>query len=155
VVAELFQANLAQIGINLDIQQAERSGLYDMLYSDTPPEDRPHFVVWGWWPDYNDSWNQLYPNFHSESAGSAGSNAMFYDNPDFDSYLDQMELAESEEELVEATGNAVQILVWDDPGAIFYQQVIRATVLSADIRGFVPNGIYINAFNFHEMWREA
>jgi peptide/nickel transport system substrate-binding protein len=154
-IAELFQANLAQLGIDLEIQQVERSGLYDLLYSDTPPEDRPHFIVWGWWPDYNDSWNQLYPNFHSESAGSAGSNAMFYDNSDFDTYLDQMEAAETEEELIEATGNAVQILMWDDPGAIFYQQVIRATVLSSDIRGFVPNGIYINAFNFHEMWREA
>jgi hypothetical protein len=27
--------------------------------------------------------------------------------------------------------------------------------LSGDIRGFVGNGIYIAAYNLHEMWREA
>jgi peptide/nickel transport system substrate-binding protein len=152
---ELFQASLAQIGVNLELQQVDRSAIIELNYSDTPPEDRPEINLGGWWPDYNDSWNQLYPNFHSESAGSAGSNSMFYSNTDFDNYLDQMRDAETEEELVEATGNAVQIIMWDDPGGIFYQQVVRATSLSGDIRGFVGNGIYIAAYNFHEMWREA
>jgi peptide/nickel transport system substrate-binding protein len=152
---ELFQANLAQIGITLELEQVDRSAIIELNYSDTPPEDRPHFNLGGWWPDYNDSWNQLYPNFHSASAGSAGSNSMFYDNADFDEYLDQMRDADTEEELVEATGNAVQVLMWDDPGGIFYQQIVRTTSISGDIRGFVPNGIYIAAYNFHEMWREA
>lgn len=152
---ELFQANLAQIGIDLELQQVDRSALLDLNYSDTPPEERPHFNLSTWWPDYNDSWNQLYPNFHSESAGSAGSNSMFYMNDEFDEYLNQMRDADTEEELVEATGNALQVIMWDDPGGIFYAQVIRTMCLSGDIRGFVPNGIYINAYNFHEMWREA
>jgi peptide/nickel transport system substrate-binding protein len=152
---ELFQANLAQIGITLELEQVDRSAIIELNYSDTPPEDRPHFNLGGWWPDYNDSWNQLYPNFHSESAGSAGSNSMYYNNAEFDEYLDQMRDADTEEELVEATGNAIQVLMWDDPGGIFYQQIVRTTSLSADIRGFVPNGIYIAGYNFHEMWREA
>jgi peptide/nickel transport system substrate-binding protein len=153
--AQLFQASLAEIGINLELQQVDRSAWIDMFYGDSPPEERPHFVSSGWWPDYNDSWNQLYPNFHSDSVGSRGSNGLFYTNDDFDAAMERMELAETEEELVEWTGNAVQTLMWDDPGAIFYQQVIRATCLSADIQGFVGNGIYIAAYNFHEMWREG
>ena len=80
---------------------------------------------------------------------------MFYNNAEFDDYLDQMRDAETEEELVDATGSAVQIIMWDDPGGVFFQQIVRATCLSGDIRGFVGNGIYIAAYNYHEMWREA
>jgi peptide/nickel transport system substrate-binding protein len=153
--AQLFQASLAEIGINLELQQVDRSAFLDLIYGDSPPEERPHFYHSGWWPDYNDSFNQLYPNFHSDSVGSRGSNGLFYQNADFDAAMERMELADTEEELVEWTGVAVNVLMWEDPAAVFYQQTIMACCLSADIEGFVPNGIYINAFNFHEMSRRA
>lgn len=154
-IAELFQANLAEIGFNLQIVRVDRSALVDMAYGDSPPEERPHMMSSGWWPDYNDSYNQLYPNFHPESAGSAGSNSMFYGNEEVGDLLDQARDAETEEELVDLTGQILQIMIQDDPAAIFYAQITRAQVLSADIRGFIPNGIYIASWNFHQMWREA
>ena len=154
-MAQLFQANLAQIGINLELQQVDRAALIELAYGDSPPEERPHFMSGGWWPDYNDSWNQMYPNFHSDSVGSKGSNAMFYQNAEFDRLMDQLQVAESEEEIRKLTGQIVKILTWDDPAAIFYAQIKKATVLQADIRGFTPNGIYINSFPFWHMWREA
>uniref|UniRef100_A0A831T9K6 ABC transporter substrate-binding protein n=1 Tax=Thermorudis peleae TaxID=1382356 RepID=A0A831T9K6_9BACT len=154
-MAQLFQANLAQIGITLELQQVDRAALLELAYGDSPPEERPHFMSAGWWPDYNDSWNQMYPNFHSDSVGSKGSNAMFYQNAEFDRLMDQLQVAESEEEIRKLTGQIVKILTWDDPAAIFYAQIKKATVLQADIRGFTPNGIYINSFPFWHMWREA
>jgi peptide/nickel transport system substrate-binding protein len=154
-IAELFQANLAEIGFNLQIVRVDRSALVDMAYGDSPPEERPHMMSSGWWPDYNDSYNQLFPNFHPDSAGSAGSNSMFYGNEEVGQLLDEARDANTEEELVEATGKILQIMIQDDPAAIFYAQITRAQVLSADIRGFKPNGIYIASWNYHEMWREA
>lgn len=154
-IAELFQASLAEIGFNLKITRIDRSALLDLNYGDAPPEERPHMVHSGWWPDYNDSYNQLYPNFHPESAGSAGSNALFYGNEEVGRLLDQARDADTEEELVEATGKILQIMIQDDPAAIFYAQIVRAQVLRSDIRGFKPNGIYIASWNYHEMWREA
>ena len=97
----------------------------------------------------------LFPNFHPESAGSAGSNSMFYGNEEVGRLLDQARDAATEEELIDATGQILQIMIWDDPAAVFYAQVTRATMLSPDIRGFTPNGIYIASYNYHEMWREA
>jgi peptide/nickel transport system substrate-binding protein len=154
-MAQLFQANLAQIGHKLVLQKVDRSRWIDIAYGDSPPEERPHLMSNGWWPDYNDSYNQLYPTFHPDSAGSAGSNAMFYGNAEFGRLLDQARDAETEEELVSLTGQVLQIMMWDDPAAIFYAQRTRAQILRSDIKGFKPNGIYIASWNYHEMWREA
>ena len=154
-IAELYQASLADAGVNLKLTRVDRSALIDMAYGDSPPEERPHMMSSGWWPDYNDSYNQLFPNFHPESAGSAGSNSMFYGNEEVGRLLDQARDAATEEELIDATGQILQIMIWDDPAAVFYAQVTRATMLSPDIRGFTPNGIYIASYNYHEMWREA
>ena len=154
-MAQLFQANLAQIGIRLELQQVERAALLELAYGDTPPEQRPHFMSGGWWPDYNDSWNQIYPNYHSDSVGSKGSNAMFYQNPEVDRLMNQLKDAATEDEIRRLTGQIVRILTWDDPAAIFYAQIKKATVLQKDIRGYVPNPIYINSYNFWAMWREA
>lgn len=154
-MAQLFQASLAKIGINLDIQQVDRAALLDMNYGDSPAEERPHFVSTGWWPDYNDSWSQLYPNFHTDSIGSKGANSSFYSNKDADALMDKLEVASSTAEIEDLTGKILQILMWDDPAGIFYAQITKTAVLSKDIRGFVPNGIYINSFNFNEMYREG
>ena len=154
-IAELYQASLADAGVNLKLVQVDRSALIDMAYGDAPPEERPHMMSSGWWPDYNDSYNQLFPNFHPESAGSAGSNSMFYGNEEVGRLLDAARDAATEEELIDLTGQILQIMIWDDPAAVFYAQVTRATMLSPDIRGFTPNGIYIASYNYHEMWREA
>ena len=154
-IAELYQASLAEAGVNLKLTQVDRSAIIDMAYGDSPPEERPHMMSSGWWPDYNDSYNQLFPNFHPDSAGSAGSNSMFYGNEEVGDLLDRARDAETEEELVDLTGQILQIMIWDDPAAVFYAQITRATMLRSDIRGFTPNGIYIASYNFHEMWREA
>jgi peptide/nickel transport system substrate-binding protein len=154
-IAELLQANLAEIGYTLTITTVDRSALIDMAYGDAPPEERPHMMASGWWPDYNDSYNQLFPNFAVESQGSNGSNSMFYGNEEVSELLEQAKNAATQEELEDLTGQILQIMMWDDPAAIFYAQDIRSTVLSADIRDFIPNGIYIASYNFHEMWREV
>ena len=60
-IAELYQASLADAGVNLKLTRVDRSALIDMAYGDAPPEERPHMMSSGWWPDYNDSYNQPLP----------------------------------------------------------------------------------------------
>ena len=52
------------------LQPGDRSRVDDatietIVFGDAPAEERPHFIGWGWWPDYNDPWNQLAPELHS------------------------------------------------------------------------------------------
>ena len=80
-VAQAIQADLAQVGIRVEIverdassqREAARAGSADMAVLD-------------WWADYPDGDNFLYPLFHSASAGRGG-NYAFYSDPVTDSLI--------------------------------------------------------------------
>ena len=153
-MAQLMQANLAEIGATMEIVQREEGALTEFNYSETPAEERPHFVSWGWWPDYNDAHNEMYPNFHTNSIVPNGSNIGYYSNADFDALLDSIELGAPEDEYNKAIADANEILVRTDPAAIFYGSNQWYTVIQPNIKGFVPNPIYINTYNVYDMYRE-
>src|SRR5829696_4513950 len=73
-IPQLYQANLGKIGINLTIESVDQVTFTSIFYGDTPADERPNFLSWGWWPDYNDAWNVLYPTTSCEAWGSLGSN---------------------------------------------------------------------------------
>ncbi|HRA48521.1 MAG TPA: ABC transporter substrate-binding protein, partial [Thermomicrobiales bacterium] len=154
-MAELYQANLAQIGITLDIQVTDLSTQEDMVYGDGPAEDKPHIIgVWAWWPDYNDGWNQLAPNFVIAAAGGGGSNAGYYENPDVESMMTQAQSATDAATLQDLLVKIQQILIKDDPAAIFIGQVLYTTVADPLIKGIVINPLYIEQYMFQWYYKE-
>ncbi len=151
--AQLFQANLAQIGITLEIEQMQTNSYTDLLYGDSPPEERPNLMWWGWWPDYNDAWNHLYPQISCEAQGSKGSNAGFYCNEQVEELLNKAKDAATLEEYQQAVSEIQQIISRDDPPALYYIQPTWITVLRADIQGFFFNPINIGTYNFWKLSR--
>jgi peptide/nickel transport system substrate-binding protein len=155
-VAQLFQANVQQMGFNLELTAVDTATLNSIAFGDTPAEERPHFVGgWGWWPDYNDPWNQLAPNFLEEQIGGGGSNVGAWSNPRFEEIMAEAANYETEERLSELMIEAQNILTEQDPPVIYYGQVVRYTVLGKDIQGFVPNPLYLDSFNFYGMSRSG
>jgi len=73
-----------------------------------PPDERPNFMPWFWWPDYNDAWNHLYPKVSCNSQGSAGSNVGFYCNEQVDELLNAAENAVDDESYLTAIGKLQQ-----------------------------------------------
>ncbi|MCD6059089.1 MAG: extracellular solute-binding protein family 5, partial [Thermomicrobiales bacterium] len=156
VIAQLFQANLQQMGFNLELLSVDNATIESTIFGDAPAEERPHMIGgWGWWPDYNDPWNQLWPNFTEANAGGGGSNAGFWVNERFEEIMAEAEHFESEEQLDELMKEAQNILTEQDPPVIYYGQVVRYTVLGKDIQGFVPNPLYLDSFNFYGMSRSS
>jgi peptide/nickel transport system substrate-binding protein len=154
VIAQLFQANLQKMGFNLELTSVDTATLESTVFGDAPAEERPHMIAgWGWWPDYNDPWNQLAPNFTKANIGGGGSNAGSWVNPRFEEIMSQAEHFESEEQLDKLMKEAQNILTEQDPPVIYYGQVVRYTVLGKDIQGFVPNPLYLDSFNFYGMSR--
>ena len=101
-IAQLFQANVQQMGFDLDLISVDYATIESTVYGDAPPEERPHFIGgWGWWPDYNDPWNQLWPNFTEANIGGGGSNGGAWVNPRFEEIMAEAEHFESEEQLNE------------------------------------------------------
>jgi len=154
VAVQLFQQNLAQLGINLSIQEVDLSTFTGILFGEMEAEERPNMMPWFWWPDYNDAYNHLYPQIACDQWGAAGTNAGYYCNEHvqelFDATRDEPDPAKYQAGLSEIQ----QIISRDDPPAIYYMQRQWTTVLRNDIEGFVFNPINIGTFNFYAMSRK-
>ncbi len=151
--AELYQAALAEIGVNLKVTELEEGQLTDLMYGESPASERPHFADWGWWPDYNDAWNEIYPNFHTASIAPNGSNALGYSNSDVDELLDKSSTLGAGEEYDSTIAEINRIMVEEDPAGAFYGSVQWYTILHPSIMGFEYNPIYINTYNVYDMYR--
>jgi peptide/nickel transport system substrate-binding protein len=155
VISQLFQANVQKMGFTLDIVEVERAALVDMVYGDSAADERPMFVGgWSWWPDYNDPWNQLDPNF-SPKDGAGISNGGWWVNARFSELMDLSQHYQSEDELIGWMKEIQNILTEQDPPVIYYGQLKWYTVLRKDIKGFVSNPLYLSSFNFVDMYRET
>lgn len=154
--AQLYQANMQQIGFDLNITEVDSATYDDMIYGDSPPEEKPEIMGgWAWWPDYNDPWNQLAPNFLVSAQHGGGSNAGAYENAQFEALMTEAEAFTVEEELDTIMVEIQQILTEDDPPALYYGETKYYTVLKKGIGGFVPNPLYLGTYMFYDMYREA
>ena len=153
-IAQLFQANVAEMGFTLELTEIDGAAFQDLIYGSTPPEERPMFMGgWGWWPDYNDPWNQIYPNFATASFSPNGSNGGFYSNARLDEILAEAAQYETEEQLTTLMTEAQNILTEQDPAAIYHGERQWTYVLRKDIQGFGFNPLYLSAYPFRQMSR--
>ena len=152
-IAQLFQANLAEIGFNLDVSEVDQATMDSIVFGDQPVEEKPAMISWAWWPDYNDPWNQLQPNFTEAMIGSSGSNAGGWINARFEEIMAEAENVADEARLIELMTEAQNILTEQDPPAIFYGQLKYFPVLQQNIQGFVANPLYLYAYPFSRMSR--
>ncbi|MDQ3781046.1 MAG: ABC transporter substrate-binding protein [Chloroflexota bacterium] len=154
-VAQLFQANVQEMGFTLELVGVDYATVESTIFGDAPPEERPMFISWGWWPDYNDPWNQLAPNFTEGSIGGGGGNSGAYVNPRFEEIMAEAEVYTDEAELLTLMKEAQNIVTEQDPPAIYYGQSVRYTVLGADIEGYYGNPLYLDAFPVYAMSRRS
>ena len=154
-VTQLFQANLAKVGVTLDIQTVDYGTTSGMFFSDVPAEERPGVQMGFWWPDYNDAYNHLYAQVACDSWGSKGANAGFYCNKQVDADLATARDAADDATYMTALASAQRILSHDDPSAVYYLQPQWTTVLRRSVENFVFNPIYIGTYDFYRLRRKA
>jgi peptide/nickel transport system substrate-binding protein len=155
-VAQLFQAKVAEIGFELVVTAVDNATRDNIVYGDSPAEERPHFVGgWAWWPDYNDPWNQFAPNFLESSSGGGGSNGGYWVNQRFEEIMAEAEHYTDEARLQELMVEAQNILTEQDPPCIYLGEETYFSVLAADVRGFYANPLYLGSYPFYRMSRAA
>jgi peptide/nickel transport system substrate-binding protein len=151
--AQLFQQNLSQIGITLNIEEVDLTTFTGIMYGDMPAEERPNMIAWFWWPDYNDAYNHLYAQIACDQWGSAGTNGGYYCNDRVQEIFDAIRDEPDPEKYQAGLSEIQQIISRDDPPAIYYMQREWTTVLRKEIEGFVFNPINIGTYNFYSMSR--
>lgn len=153
--AQLFQQNLAQIGIDLTVEEWDLSTYTGMIYGEAGADERPNFMWWGWWPDYNDAWNHLYPQVSCDAQGSAGSNMGFYCNDRVQELLDTSKNAPDHETYMTAITEMQEILSKDDPPSIYYVEPPWVVYFRNDVEGIFINPVNIGTYNYWAMSRTA
>ncbi|MFN8664076.1 MAG: ABC transporter substrate-binding protein [Thermomicrobiales bacterium] len=153
-MAQLFAANLEQLGLSLDIQAVDETTFIGTIFGEAPIEERPHFFPLFWQPDYNDGWNHLYAQVDCDAAFGKGANAGVYCNERVDELLDTARDAADEATYLDALAELQQILAWDDPAGVYYIQTQWTTILSAAIDGFATNPIATGLYDFYRMSRQ-
>lgn len=152
-IAQLFQANLQAMGFDLEVVAVDGTTIMETVFGDAPAEERPHFISWSWWPDYNDPWIHLAPSFLAANIGRGGGNSGAWVNARFEELMAEAKNYTDEARLVELMKEAQNILTAQDPPVIYHGQVTYVSILGKEIQGFVPNPLYLEAYPFYQMAR--
>lgn len=152
-VGQILQAQLAQIGIRLKVEERDTSSFASMYFSDAPWPERPDLMSWYWWPDYNDPTDMAWVNFHTDAWGSQGANAGFYSNERVDEIIDQAATTLDEAELCGLYSEFQDIVTRQDPPWIYLVEWPDEVVMRNDIEGYTAIPQYRQTFRFHELYR--
>jgi peptide/nickel transport system substrate-binding protein len=148
----LIKENLAEIGINIDVQPM----LWPAQWArgKGPEEDRQDIFLLLWWPDYGDPYGTLYSMWHSEDKPFF--NMAYYKNPEFDKLIDDAYKVTSTDpgKALELYFEAEQILIEDAP-SVFLVDVLEGKYMREALQGFVVNPYYPRVVFFYDLyWRE-
>lgn len=130
--AEMVQAQLAAVGIEVEIQPLERTTYIGEVCAGTLEA----FSL-GWSSDTGDPDYALYASFHSSQHGEGG-NMSFYTNPEVDRLLEIGRTSTDQEERKQAYLDA-QAIVWEEVPCIFLQCPEDLYAYSSDLQNF---GVY-------------
>ncbi|MFC2053555.1 ABC transporter substrate-binding protein [Chloroflexota bacterium] len=136
---EIWKAELAKLGINLEVQGMSWESQWDLGMSD--PQNAQDVFVMYWWPDYVSPVSWLYGMFRTEEETLF--NLGYYSNETVDELIDTGD-ATSGSDREEATKlfiEAQEILV-EDAAAIFFYDLANTHVARTDVNGFADNPAY-------------
>lgn len=128
-IAEIVQANLKEIGVEVKIEEVEWGSYLDR----TAAGEHDMFIL-GWVTVTADADYGLYALYHSSQHGSAG-NRTFYDNTKVDELLDKGRTSSDEDERLAAYTEAQEIIVDEAPQLFLYFDTQNAGV-QATVEGF-------------------
>jgi peptide/nickel transport system substrate-binding protein len=150
-MAELWQANLAKIGVTLKLDPADFPIRWDAAKS--APENAPQAFILVWSPDVVDPYSYLFNMFHSEEQPLW--NLGFYNDPAFDTLVDQ---ARRQSALDQTAASALYVnaqgMLADDAAAIYALDLPEFNVIANDIQGFVTNPAYSHLVIWYDVRRE-
>jgi len=149
-VGELWKAELAKLGINLEVRAMEWEPQWDFAMSD--PLAAQDILLFYWWPDYVTPYTYLFNMFHCEEEILF--NLGYYCDSEADELMDTAnelaatDRAESERLFIEAQ----EILIDDAAAAFLYDRANNAE-LRSDIKGFVDNPAYPHIIFVYQLTR--
>ena len=149
-VGELWKADLANLGINLEVQPMSWEAQWDLGKSD--PQNAQDIFVMYWWPDYISPITFLYSMFRTEEETLF--NLDYYSNEEYDELIDTADAlsGSDREQATDLFVQAQEILIEDAP-AVFFYDLANTHVARADVKGYADNPAYPHVVFVYELSR--
>ena len=148
---ELWQANLAQLGVTLDPVCTDYMNIVDMIMDETSDLD---VTITMRFPNAIDPEAVLLPQYHSEYAGKTEDNVAWYKNPEVDALFERA-TAEPDPAEREKIYKQIQEIVYNDrPGIVGPE---KSYIIAARnwVKGYKFTGIHYQALWVYDMWLEG
>lgn len=146
-LGELFQANMKDLGIDVEIQELSPAAWAGLLSN---PDSAEHSFGVVWWPTLATPYDYMWSLFHTGAQGSAGYNWGYYSNPEVDKLLDAGAVEPDEAKRFEFYAQAQKLLVEDSPALFIYEKNYRLP-MSDKVKGFVFNGMRTATLDFYTL----
>lgn len=146
-MAQILQANLAEIGITLEIKVMPWLSLVE---ENASPDTAPEMSALNMGAFTGDSVFFLKQNFHSMYSGQPY-NWSFYENPEFDEVIDKATSTVDETEKQEYLNTAQEILV-DDCAALYITSPNSVEAINNKYQGFKIHPLdYFYSIRFYQL----
>jgi len=150
-LGELWKAELAKLGINLEVRALNWEAQWALAMSG--PENAQDIFVMYWWPDYVSPYSFLFSMFHSEEEILF--NLCYYRNPEFDDLIDTANaLSGSDREKAEELFIQAQEILIEDVASLFFYDVANTHLARSDVKGFVDNPAYPHVVFVYQLTRQ-
>jgi peptide/nickel transport system substrate-binding protein len=149
-LGELFQSNMKDLGIDVQIQELSASAWAGLLSN---PETADHAFGLVWWPTLASPYDYMWSIFATGAQGTAAYNWGYYSNPKLDGLLDKATAEPDEVKRMQMYGEAQKILVEESPALYVYEKNYRLPMRD-NMKGFVFNGVYIETLDFYALHKE-
>jgi ABC-type transport system substrate-binding protein len=148
-VAELMKAELAKLGIELEVRGMEWDAQWDLAKAD--PMKAQHIFIFYWWPTILSGYDFLVNMFHTEEE--IFFNLGYYYNSEFDDLIDTAYSLEATdpEKALELYREAQKKLVEEDCAAIFFYDLMNTHVIREAIGGYVDNPAYPHVVLYRDL----
>lgn len=146
-LGELFQSNMKDLGIKVEIQELSPSAWAGLLSN---PETADHAFGLVWWPTLATPYDFMWSIFDTQAQGSAGYNWGYYSNPELDKLLDTASAEPDDQKRDAVYARAQKLLVADSPALFVYEKNYRLP-MSSKLQGFVFNGVHIETLDFYAL----
>ena len=148
---ELWKAELAKLGIEMELQGLSWEAQWDLSKAD-PAKAQDVFVMY-WWPDLPSPYSFLFSTFHSEDEPFF--NLAYYSNPEFDNMINTAnELTATDFETAEQMFVDAQQILLEDAASLFIYDRQDVWVTVNDLQGFKFNPAYPTVVFFHDLTME-
>lgn len=143
---ELVQADLREIGIDIEIRQAA----FPVFIQQTTTRRTTPMYLAGWSMDYPDASSFLDILFHTRSIRDENSqNKAFYSNPEVDRLLDEARVERDRQRRIRLYREASAIIVADAPWAFVWSD-LHMEMWQPYVRNFRPHPVWDNFYR--DVW---